>query len=300
MDNLDKNKYYIGLSMLKSISTKEKNILLQKNKNPRNIFFKTEEELIRDLDFAKEKRKERIIKEINNINYSNILNYKIELMKKSKVNLLTINDENYPTNLKRIYDPPICIYYKGNIELLNKKNKIAIIGCRKYSEYGKNVSIHFSYKLAQKGIVIVSGCARGIDSFAHKGCILANRETIAVLGNGLDYIYPPENKKLEEQIVNRNGILITEYIIGTKPNKYTFPARNRLISALSEGILVIEAKLKSGTLITVDFALEQGKNIYVIPGNITQVNSKGTNELIKQGAKLVTEITDILDDIKCL
>lgn len=299
MDNLDKNKYYIWLSMIKNISTKEKNRLLEKNKNPRNIFLKTEEELLNDLDFAKEKRKERIIKEINNINYSNILNYKINLMKKAKINVLTIHDEEYPTNLKRIYDSPICIYYKGNIETLNKKNKIAIIGCREYSEYGRSVAINFSYKLAQKGIVIVSGCARGIDSFAHKGCMLGNRETIAVLGNGLDYVYPPENNKLEEQIINKNGILISEYIIGTKPNKYTFPARNRLISALSEGVLVIEAKQKSGTLITVDFALEQGKNIYVIPGNITQENSKGTNELIKQGAKLVTEITDILDDIKC-
>ena len=299
MDNLDKNKYYIWLSMIKNISTKEKNILLQKNKNPKIIFLKTEEELVSDLDFVKEKRKERIIKEINYINYSNILDYKIKLMKKAKIKVLTIHDEEYPTNLKRIYDPPICIYYKGNIETINKKNKIAIIGCREYSEYGKRIAINFSYKLAQKEIIIVSGCARGIDSFAHKGCILANKETIAVLGNGLDYIYPPENNKLEEKIVNTNGILITEYIIGTKPNKYTFPARNRLISALSEGVLVIEAKQKSGTLITVDFALEQGKNIYVIPGNITQENSKGTNELIKQGAKLVTEITDILDDIKC-
>ena len=299
MDNLDKNKYYIWLSMIKNISTKEKNILLKKNKNPKIIFLKTEEELVSDLDFVKEKRKERIIKEINYINYSNILDYKIKLMKKAKIKVLTIHDEEYPTNLKRIYDPPICIYYKGNIETINKKNKIAIIGCREYSEYGKRIAINFSYKLAQKEIIIVSGCARGIDSFAHKGCILANKETIAVLGNGLDYIYPPENNKLEEQIINKNGILISEYIIGTKPNKYTFPARNRLISALSEGVLVIEAKQKSGTLITVDFALEQGKNIYVIPGNITQENSKGTNELIKQGAKLVTEITDILDDIKC-
>ena len=298
MNSLEKNKYYIWLSLLKNISTKEKIFLLQKYRNPKSIFLKSGEELLDDLDFIKDKRKEKILNEINNINYSKILDSKIEKMKKLNIKVLAINDEKYPSNLRRIYDSPICIYYKGNIDILNRKNKIAIIGCREYSTYGKSLAINFSYKLAQKGIIIVSGCARGIDSFAHKGCILANKETVAVLGNGLDYIYPPENKILEEQILNSNGILLTEYIVGSKPNKYTFPARNRIISALSESVLVIEAKQKSGTLITVDFALEQGKNIYAIPGNITEANSKGTNELIKQGAKIFTGIKDILEDIE--
>lgn len=148
------------------------------------------------------------------------------------------------------------------------------------------------------GFTIVSGGARGIDSFSHKGAIHANKQTIAVLGNGLDYIYPPENKELEEQILYNGGALISEYIIGTKPTKYTFPARNRIISAISEGLLVVEAKQKSGTLITVDFALEQGKTIYAIPGNINSANSEGTNELIKQGAKIVTSIQDIIEDFE--
>ncbi len=142
----------------------------------------------------------------------------------------------------------------------------------------------------------MSGGARGIDSFAHKGSILAKKNTIAILGNGLDYIYPPENKILEDKIIENNGLIISEYPLGTKPSKYTFPARNRIISGISDGVLVVEAKEKSGTLITVDFALEQGKNIYAIPGNIDNVNTVGTNELIKQGAKLVSNINDILED----
>lgn len=145
-------------------------------------------------------------------------------------------------------------------------------------------------------MIIVSGCARGIDSFAHKGCLMAAKNTIAVLGNGLDYIYPPENRILEEKIIENDGLLLSEYIVGTKPSKYTFPARNRIISGISDGILVIEAQEKSGTLITVDFALEQGKNVYAIPGNIDRSNAIGTNELIKQGAKLVTNTNDVLED----
>lgn len=213
-----------------------------------------------------------------------------------KIKEISIDDINYPTNMKKIYDFPQRLFCKGNIELLDNRPKLAIIGCRDYSEYGKKVAIKFSYELAKKRIVIVSGGARGIDSFAHKGCLMAGGETIVVLGNGLDYIYPPENKDLEEEILRNKGLIISEYPLGTKPSKYTFPARNRIISGISDGVLVIEAKQKSGTLITVDFALEQGKNIYVVPGNINSVNSVGTNELIKQGAKLVSNINDILED----
>lgn len=207
-----------------------------------------------------------------------------------------INDANYPASMRNIYDPPKKIFCKGNIELLNKRPKLAIIGCRDYSEYGKKVATKFSYELSKRGIIIVSGGARGIDSFAHKGCLMAGGETIAILGNGLDYIYPPENKELEEKILENNGLIISEYPLGTKPSKYTFPARNRIISGLSDGVLVVEAKQKSGTLITVDFALEQGKNVYAIPGDITRLNTEGTNDLIKQGAKIVVNINDILED----
>lgn len=213
-----------------------------------------------------------------------------------KIKEINLESKEYPESLRRIYDPPQCLFCIGNLQLLNARKKLAIIGCRDYSQYGKIISRKFAYELSKKGIVIVSGGARGIDSFSHEGCIIAKKETIAVLGNGLDYVYPPENKKLEEQIVKNNGLIISEYKTGTKPSKYTFPARNRIISGLADGVLVVEAKQKSGTLITVDFALEQGKNIYAIPGDITRTNTKGTNELIKQGAKIVTNINDILED----
>lgn len=219
-------------------------------------------------------------------------------MKKLNISTISMEDKEYPECLRKIYNPPKKLYCIGNIQLLNDKNKLAIIGCRDYSEYGKQIAIKFAYELSKLGIVIVSGGARGIDSFSHKGCIMAKKETIAVLGNGLDYIYPPENKKLEEEIIKNNGLLISEYDIGTKPSKYTFPERNRIISGLSSGVLVVEAKQKSGTLITVDYALEQGKNIYAVPGDINRTNTIGTNELIKQGAKMVTTINDIIEDFQ--
>lgn len=177
------------------------------------------------------------------------------------------------------------------------KNKIiGIIGCRDYSEYGKKIAMNFAYQLSNKGFTVITGGARGIDSFGNYGAIIAKKSSIIVLGNSLEYIYPPENKRLEERVLNEDGLIISEYINGICPNKYTFPQRNRIISALSDGIVVIEAKKESGTFITVDYALEQGKEVYAIPGNINQKNSEGTNELIKQGAKITTKIEDILED----
>ena len=217
-------------------------------------------------------------------------------MKNYDIKVLNYNDEKYPENLKNINMSPTKLYYMGDIDLLNKKRKIAIIGCREYSEYGKIVSERFAYELANLGFVIISGAARGIDSFSHKATLKTNVGTIAVLGNGLNYVYPPENKELEERILENNGLIISEYDIGIRPSKYTFPARNRIISALSDGVLVIEARKNSGSQITVDFALDQGKNVYAIPGDITRINTEGTNELIKQGAKLVTCVSDILED----
>lgn len=150
--------------------------------------------------------------------------------------------------------------------------------------------------LQKKGLTIISGMAKGIDSYSHMGCIEAGRKTIAVLGNGIDIIYPKENQLLYNKIISTGGLVLSEYVIGTKPNRLNFPARNRIISGLSKGVVVVEAKEKSGTLNTVDFALEQGKDVFVVPGNITSTNSIGTNELIKQGAKCITCVEDILNN----
>lgn len=211
----------------------------------------------------------------------------------NKIKIIKLGEKNYPEKLKNIYAKPQILYALGNIELLNSKS-IAIIGCRQCSEYGKKNAFKFAYQLAKNGICVISGLARGIDTFAHWGALKANGSTIAVMGSGLNEIYPPENIELYEQILKKNGAIITEYPLNSKPERYHFPARNRIISGLSDGVLVVEAKKRSGTLITVGHALEQGKDVYAIPGNITSDNSYGTNELIKEGAIPVTRIEDFM------
>ena len=213
---------------------------------------------------------------------------------KYKVIKIDMNSKYYPERLRYIDSPPKELYCLGNLELLNCNKNIAIIGSRYCSYYGEKATKDFSFNLAKENVVIVSGLARGIDSFAHMGALNAKGKTIAVIGSGLDNIYPKENIKLVESIVKSGGLIITEYPLGTKPLKQHFPARNRIISGLSDGVLVTEARKNSGTNITVDFALEQGKDVYVIPGNIYSKTSDGTNFMISEGAMLVTNYKDIL------
>jgi DNA processing protein len=220
-------------------------------------------------------------------------------MEKNGIDIINIFDPEYPQILKEIYDPPICLYIKGNKKILNSF-ALAIIGCRDSSVYGEKNAEKFAFELAKRKIVIVSGLAKGIDSCAHKGTVLAKEKTIAVIGNGLDFIYPSENTKLANEIIKNDGCIISEYPLGTKPEKQNFPARNRIISGISKGVLVVEAKEKSGTLITVDFALEQGRDVFALPGNINSLNSVGTNELIKQGASIVCNVEDVLQGLKTL
>ena len=213
---------------------------------------------------------------------------------KYKVIKVDINSKFYPERLRNISSPPKQLYCLGNLELLNYKNNIAMIGSRNCSYYGERAAKDFAFDLAKNGICIVSGLAKGIDSFSHIGALNAKGKTIAVLGSGLDNIYPKENKKLFQDIIENNGLVITEYTLGTLALKQNFPARNRIISGLSDGILVIEARKNSGTNITVDFALEQGKDVFVVPGNIYSKTSDGTNYLITEGAIPVLSYKDIL------
>lgn len=206
---------------------------------------------------------------------------------------IDIKSKYYPEKLRCIDSPPKELFCLGNLELMNAKS-IAIIGSRDYSNYGERAAKDFSYNLAKNNICIISGLAKGIDSFAHEACLVAGGKTIAVLGSGLDVIYPKENLGLFNKIILNDGLVVSEYPLGTKPQKQNFPARNRIISGLSDGILVIEAKEKSGTNITVDFALEQGKDVFVVPGNIYSKTSNGTNFLIKEGAIPVTNFLDII------
>lgn len=251
------NKYWVWFSRINEIGAKAQNELLKKYKNPEKIWNLRKSELNKILC-------QEQIEIILNNEYKENLQVYIEYMKKHSIKMITINDEIYPCNLRNIYDPPIVLYLIGNEKILNNFS-IAIIGSRVCSNYGKIVANQFAYNIAKNNINIISGLAKGIDTYAHIGAIKANKPTIAVVGTGLDIIYPEENKGIYNEIIRKNGAIITEYVIGTKPNKMNFPARNRIISGLSSGILVVEASRKSGTFITTDFALEQGKNVYSIP-----------------------------------
>ena len=283
-------KYWIWISILSDkVSLSTLHNLYEKYKSPKRIWKLGKKELLNCKVNITE------IKEILKFEYrQNIENY-IYYMQKNNIKILTLNDEKYPKKLKEIYEPPFVLFAKGDISLLNK-NCLAIVGCRLCSSYGREQAQKFSYYLSRKNFVIVSGLARGIDTWSHIGCLKGKGKTIAVLGSGLDVIYPPENKGVFEAIA-KSGLVISEYIVGTKPSPKNFPRRNRIISGLSKGVLVIEAKKRSGSLITVDIALEQGREVFALPGNVNSKNSEGTNELIKQGAKIVTNIDDIIEEL---
>ncbi len=251
------NKYWIWFSRINKIGAKAQYKLLEKYETPENIWSLDENEL-------KETLTQEQIKIVMNNEYKENLEKYMEYMKKHGIKMITINDKKYPYNLRNIYDPPVVLYLVGNEKILNNSS-IAIIGSRLCSNYGKIVAKQFAYNISKHNINIVSGLAKGIDTCAHIGAIEAGKPTIAVIGTGLDIIYPEENRKIYQDIVKTNGTIITEYVVGTKPDKMNFPARNRIISGLSAGVLVVEASKKSGTFITTDFALEQGKNIYAIP-----------------------------------
>lgn len=208
---------------------------------------------------------------------------------------INLKDSEYPENLKNIYKPPSEIYIRGSI-LPQDKNAIAIVGTRRATYYGLEQCRKLSYDLALRGITIVSGMARGIDTAAHKGALQAGGRTIAVLGSGHDHVYPPENKNLYDKIVE-SGAVISEFKSDTRPFKANFPRRNRIISGLAIGVVVVEAPERSGALITANFALEQGREVFAMPGNINSAKSSGTNKLIKEGAKLIEGIEDIFDEL---
>lgn len=293
MEELEKNRYWIWLSLINGLGAIKKKKLLELYKTPENIYELNKEELL-EIPGIGEKLADKILSQ----EIRAIVPKHIEYMQKNNIDIINIDVENYPHQLKNIYDAPISLYIKGNKEILNNKS-LAIVGCRQASEYGKKAAKYFAYNLAKNNFNIVSGLAKGVDSYAHVGSLCVENKqncgrTIAVVGNGLDTIYPSENSKLAKQIIKSGGAIISEYPLGTKPDKMNFPARNRIISGISNGVIVVEAKEKSGTLITVDFALEQGRDVFVVPGNINSANSVGTNDLIKQGAKLVTTYKDII------
>ena len=209
---------------------------------------------------------------------------------------LTPHDEDYPALLKEIHDVPARLWLSGDLQVLSSGIRVAIVGARQCTSYGKKVAFDLAKGLAEQGIVVVSGLAYGIDTAAHQGALAGRGKTVAVLGCGLDIPYPAQNQELRKQILE-NGILISELPPGTEAAPWTFPRRNRIISGLSQGVIVIEAGLKSGSLVTARMALEQGRDVFAVPGDIHSSLSAGTHRLIQQGAKLVASIQDVLDEL---
>lgn len=216
------------------------------------------------------------------------------LAEKHKAFIVTYRDPLYPVNLLNIYDFPVLLYVKGSLR--QDDINIAVVGSRMASTYGKFTTERICRELALKGVTVVSGLARGIDSAAHRGALAGKGRTIAVLGCGLDVVYPPENDKLLMEIVQK-GAVVTEFPFGTQPNAPNFPSRNRIISGMSLGVVVVEAGGKSGSLITARIALDQGREVFAVPGSIDSAGSRGTHQLIRQGAKLIENVHDILDEI---
>lgn len=223
----------------------------------------------------------------------------ISKIKQSKSEVIYFDDDNYPQVLKEIVDAPPILFIRGNIDLLKMSlKKLAVVGSRKYSSYGKMVVESLIPDLVQSGLVIVSGLALGIDALAHQQTVESNGYTIAVLGSSFDLIYPRENFYLAEKILDKGGLLVSEFPPGTPPLKQHFPRRNRIIAGISDGVLVIEAAEKSGSLITAQLALDYNREVLAIPGEIFKETSKGVNKLIKEGAQLVSSSQDILSTLK--
>lgn len=248
---------------------------------------------IDSMEFASAKARRALVEGIK----SNALHRIKENLLREHIAYMTIECEGYPSKLKQIHDPPYVLFYRGDSSLLENFS-IAMVGSRKPSAYGELCSKKFSRELSSLGITIVSGLAIGIDSCSHYGAYNQRGRTVAVLGSSIDNPYPVRNIGLMNKIVQSGGVVVSEYPPGTKTLPGFFPMRNRIISGLSDGVLIVEAAKKSGSLITMDYALDQGRNVYSVPGNINSAMSEGTNRIIKTGAKLVTCVEDILEDYR--
>jgi len=283
-------KYWIALSMIQDIGHVCSRKLLSVFKTPEGIFNAGIDDLL-SIDGIGINR----AKSIKDFSSWKEVEKQINILEKKAITTVTINSPSYPEMLREIEDAPIVLYMRGDV-YPQDRYAISIVGSRKPTSYGAMVTEKISEELASMGFTIVSGMARGIDALSHRGALRVGGRTIAVLGSGLDVPYPPENKGLMEKIVNA-GCVMSEFPPGTPPDRENFPKRNRVISGLSFGVLVIEATADSGSLITAGYAVEQGREVFAVPGDITSSTSEGTNELIKRGALLTRRAEDILEEL---
>ncbi len=285
----DKAYFLLALSCVDSVGQKAIEVLLERFDDPSEVFKADQSELVSSgLKPAQAKR-------ILSFKDWNRVDRLIEYCKKSGIKILHILSDKYPERLRHIDSAPPILYVRGDIEP-DDRIALSIVGPRMPSQYGKQVAEEFAFKLSEMGFTIVSGMARGIDSIAHREALRAGGKTIAVLGSGVDVVYPAENRGLMKRIIQK-GAVVSEFPPGTRPDRRNFPMRNRIISGLSLGVLVVEATEKSGTLITASYAVQQNRDVFAVPGRVNSPYARGTNELIKQGARLVTSVRDIIEEL---
>src|SRR4051812_9924198 len=284
-------KEWIALNMTPGVGPRVATNLLERFGSAASVFHarRTELESIR----LKPETIESIIKN----EFAERAEGELERVKKIGGDILILDDGSYPSLLREIADPPITLYVRGDWQGCLEQPSIAVIRSRQCSTYGENASEMLSRDLAARGITIVSGLARGIDSAGHKGALQGKGRTVAVLGTGIDGVYPKENSRLVHEILDGGGCVVSQFPLGTPPLKDNFPYRNRIISGLSLGVLIVEASERSGSLITARLATEQNREVLAVPGNITSSNSYGTNYLIKSGAKLVQQWQDVVAEL---
>jgi len=282
--------YWLALSLTPGVGSILIKRLLDRFNTPEAVFQAPKKELLKIEGLG-----EKVAEAVRNGPFEKGVEKELRSLKEVGGTILTLRDEAYPKRLKDIYDPPALLYVRGE---LKKEDELAvsIVGSRKTSPYGRMVTEKISRDLTRQGVTIVSGMARGIDAVAHWGALSEGGRTIAVLGCGVDVIYPSENRNLFTKIIDQ-GAILSEFPMGSPPEGGHFPKRNRIISGLSMGVVVVQASEKSGSLITAGYALEQGREVFAVPGNVGMEGSRGTNQLIKEGAKMVESSKDILEEI---
>jgi DNA processing protein len=286
-------KYWLWLSSMRGLGQTRAAALIGSLGSPENIYFAGEDEwreavdlpdnIIRELQDKSTERAERIL----------------EMCDRTGTKILTMQDAAYPERLRSLYAPPCVLYYKGQLFSFDEEAALSVVGTRTPTAYGQNAALKLCYQLAANGMLIISGMARGIDSAAHLGALRAGKPTAAVFGCGTDVIYPAENRELYEDIAAA-GLIISEYPPGTRAEGAHFPARNRIISGLSLGVLVVEAPPGSGALITASYALEQGRDVFAVPGGIYSRESEGCHSLIREGAILTARAEDVCAEYQAL
>lgn len=287
---MDDTLYWLALNMVPGVGPRTYRNLMARFRDPERVFAAAPQQLA-----LVEGIGEKTIQAITAFPAARMAAEELKKARDLGVSIVTLHDPGYPKNLLQIYDPPPLLYVRGRLDA-GDPLMVAMVGSRKGSSYGRAVTRRISKELASAGATVVSGMARGIDTYAHLGALEAGGRTIAVFGCGLDIIYPPENKRLFLDIID-HGAVISEFPLSTPPEGKNFPRRNRIISGVSWGVVIVEATADSGSLITASHALEQGREVFAVPGNIGMATSQGTNRLIKQGAKLVEEAHDILTEI---